>query len=94
LGIGIDQVVQRLAVFLQQHGDQAGPAGLVAGAQAIAVIAMKIFIEQDQLAPVRVRQEQRLVAVERAAALLDAQEEADQAVGQVVGDLRQRHHLA
>ena len=33
-------------------GDQAGPAGLMAGAAAAARVAVKIFVEGDQVAPV------------------------------------------
>jgi hypothetical protein len=33
-------------------GYQGGPAGLVAGAETAAGIAVKIFVEEDQLPPV------------------------------------------
>ena len=33
-------------------GDDAGPAGLMAGAEAGAVVAMKIFVEEKVIAPV------------------------------------------
>ena len=35
-------------------GDQAGPARLMAGSTAATVIAMEVFVEGDQIAPVRV----------------------------------------
>src|SRR5690349_6856097 len=34
--------------------DDAGPAGLVARAEARAVVAVEVFVEQDQVAPVRI----------------------------------------
>src|SRR6476469_10571318 len=38
------------------HGtcDDAGPAGLMAGAEASAVVPMEIFVKENQIAPVRV----------------------------------------
>ena len=35
-------------------GDQPRPSGLMAGADARAVIAVEVFVEQDEVAPVRV----------------------------------------
>ena len=35
-------------------GDDPGPAGLVAGAEAGAVVAVEVFVEQEAIAPVRV----------------------------------------
>ena len=35
-------------------GDEAGPPGLVAGAEAGAVVAVEVLVEQDQVAPVRI----------------------------------------
>src|ERR1700687_1827969 len=43
-----------LAALFNQFCDQAGPAGLMAGAEAGAVVAMKIFVEKDEVAPVRI----------------------------------------
>jgi len=42
---------------LQQLGDQAGPAGLVRGPDAAAIIAVKIFVEQDVVLEMRVGRE-------------------------------------
>ena len=42
------------SALLQQLGDQAGPAGLMAGAEPGAVVAVEVFVEQDQVAPVRI----------------------------------------
>ena len=40
-GLGVDA-----AKIFDQTGDDAGPSGLVAGADAGAIIAMKILVEQ------------------------------------------------
>src|SRR5579864_2565830 len=45
----------RVARLLDQFGDEAGPSGLMVGAEAGAVIAVEVFEELDQLRPVRVR---------------------------------------
>ena len=47
-----------------------GLAGLVAGAEAGAVVAVEVLVEEHQLAPVRVGGEARLVAVAGTAAVL------------------------
>src|SRR5215472_17114230 len=40
--------------LLEQFGDEAGPAGLMTGADPSAIVAVEIFIEQKQIAPVRI----------------------------------------
>src|SRR5689334_18554078 len=55
--------------------DDAGPAGLVAGAQAGTVVAVEILVEQQVIAPVRVVLEDLRAAVHRAAAVLVFQED-------------------
>jgi hypothetical protein len=43
-----------VATLLNQLSDEGGPAGLMTGAQACAVVTVKIFVEQDQVAPMLV----------------------------------------
>ena len=43
-----------LGVLLDQLGDDAGPAGLVAGAETRAGVAVEVLVEQDEVAPVRI----------------------------------------
>ena len=43
-----------LVVLLDELGDQSGPAGLVARADPGAVVAVEVFVEWDQITPVRV----------------------------------------
>src|SRR5204862_7368551 len=42
------------ATLFDQLCDQAGPAGLMACANPRAIVAMKAFVEKDEVAPVRV----------------------------------------
>ena len=51
-------------------GDDSGPAGLVAGAEAGPVVAVEILVEQEAIAPVRVRLELPGLSIDRATALL------------------------
>ena len=44
----------RAAARLQELGDQPGPAGLVRGADAAAVVAVEVFVEQQVVAEVRI----------------------------------------
>ncbi len=41
-------------LLLNKLGDQSGPAGLMAGANAGPVVPMEIFVEEDMIAPVGV----------------------------------------
>src|SRR5204862_1375215 len=43
-----------LAALFDQLCDEAGPAGLMACANPRAIVAMKAFVEKDEVAPVRV----------------------------------------
>ena len=58
------------AALLDQLGDEGRPAGLVAGADAGAGVAVEEFVEEDIVAPVRVVLKIIDGAVERAAACL------------------------
>src|SRR4029077_3147490 len=68
-----------LAALLQQFGDEGGPAGLVAGAQACAVVPVEIFIEQGIVLKVRVGLVFFVFAKHRPLALVVAQEDSRKA---------------
>src|SRR5207253_11398417 len=53
----------------EQSRDQAGPAGLVSGAEALAGVAVEELVEGDQVPPAGVAGETGVVAVAGAAAL-------------------------
>ena len=55
----------RLAQPVDQHGHQAGPARLVAGAQSRTVVAVEIFVKEDVIAPVGITLEHLNAAVNR-----------------------------
>src|SRR5262245_48342030 len=82
-----------LAQLLTQLGDQASPAGLVAGADSAAVIAVEVFVEWNIVSPVRIALEQLGIAEHRSPAIVAAQEDVDQAPRKLVGDLIQRQIL-
>ena len=54
---------------VHQAGDDPRPAGLVAGPEPGAVVAVEILVEQEAVAPVRVLLEGRVAAEDRAAAV-------------------------
>src|SRR5439155_13445341 len=41
------------SALLEEFRDQAGPPGLMAGAQARSAVAVKVFVKQNQVAPMR-----------------------------------------
>ena len=43
-----------LAALLNHFGYQAGPSGLMIGAEAGAIVAVKKFVKKNQVAPVRI----------------------------------------
>src|SRR5215467_4977391 len=49
--------------------DDSGPPGLVAGAETCAIVTMKIFIEQDEIAPVRVLLKLAVASVHRSSSI-------------------------
>src|SRR5215467_652417 len=49
--------------------DDSGPPGLVAGAETCAIVTMKIFIEQDEIAPVRVLLKPAVASVHRSSSI-------------------------
>ena len=57
------------ATLLQEFGHQRGPTRLVTGADAGTVIAVKIFVEQDQITPMRIVLKRFRTAVDRPAAI-------------------------
>src|SRR5262245_21679731 len=64
--------------LVDQRRHQTGPAGLVAGAEAGAVVAVEVLVKEDQVAPVRVALELLGAAVDRPPSLPVAREDADE----------------
>src|SRR6476660_4195973 len=63
------------AVNLDQLGYQSCPSGLMAGAQSGAVVTVKVFIEQDVVAPVGIALEFLCAAIDGPPPLLVAGED-------------------
>src|SRR4051795_4538848 len=82
-------------VLLDKLCDDSRPPGLVTDAKAGARIAVKIFVEQDEIAPMRVSLELFVIAINRTPAVAPFQEQLDQPVCQIARrlpkiDLRSR----
>src|SRR5256885_17164925 len=66
------------APFVDQYCHEAGPSGLVRGAQPLPRAAVEVFVEQDQIAPVRVVLELPLRAIDRPPTVWAAREHHDE----------------
>src|SRR3954452_17162074 len=71
----------------------AGPTGLVGRAEAGAVVTVKVLMEQQEVAPVLVLLELLAAAVHRSVSVLIPLEDADKAVGELLGHPKQRHDV-
>src|SRR6478609_8743632 len=71
---------------LNQRRDRARPSRLVAGAQACAVVAVEILVEEKVVAPVRVFLERLRAAVDRPSPGRVLEEDPGEAVGDFLGD--------
>src|SRR5579875_4141870 len=66
----------------------------MARSQAGPIVAVEVFVKQEQIAPVWIFLEGDLSAVHRAATLLITCENANEAIGDVAGHLREGKRLA
>ena len=82
------------SILLNQFGDQGGPAGLMAGADTGAVIAMETFVKWDEIAPVRVVLKFLGAAENRSATVFIAQKDICEPLGNVSGGLPEIDHSA
>src|SRR2546427_7935597 len=73
--------------LLQQFRNQAGPASLVAGADTSTIIAMEVFMKEDELPPMRIALEDFDTTGHRAPTILPAQEDTREAPGNFRRDL-------
>src|SRR5215831_982565 len=79
---------------LDQRGDETRPARLMAGAQAGAVVAEEVLVEQDQVAPVGIGLELSGASVHGPSALLVTQEQTREPLGDLSRHLEQGYALA
>ena len=68
--------------------------GLMAGADAGAVVAVEVFVEQQIVAPMGIALEFLGAAKHRPPAALVAQKDPGQPIGDFAGDLEQVHQVA
>src|SRR6202142_1110391 len=73
-----------LRLLLDELRDQTGPPGLMAGAEPGAVVAVKVLIEQDVVAPVRILLKRRLPAEDGAATVGAARHQTDEPLRELV----------
>src|SRR5258708_2765965 len=81
-----------LAALLQQFRHHSRPSRLMAGAQALSCVSVKVFVKEHQVAPVRIGLEALVAAVDRAAAVTP-QEDGRQPPPNLPPNLPQVHHL-
>ena len=67
--------------LVDEVGDEAGPAGLVAGAEAGAGVPMEVLVKQKVVAPMGIVLKFFGVAVDRAPSIGTMLEDVDHAVG-------------
>src|SRR6516225_11401240 len=82
------------AEIFDQTCNDPSPPSLVAGADAGAVVAVEIFIEQQVVAPMGIALKLVGAAKDRAAACLVAQKDPCQAIGDLLRHLEQVHQPA
>jgi len=94
LGTGLS-----VAWFTSHPGDvcdasdgQRGPTGLMACAESLAGFAVKIFVKEHKVAPVRIVGETRVAAVARAAPAGVGEKDAGEARAKFKGNLTEVHH--
>src|SRR5438128_11171625 len=82
-----------LPALLQELGHEPGPAGLVAGANAGAVVTVEVLVEEDEVAPVRIGLERVGAAVDRTPAVGPLEEDAGEPSRQLRRHVPERHRL-
>src|SRR5262245_35557874 len=80
--------------LLQQFGDERGPAGLMAGADTGAGVAVEVFMERDQVVPVRVALEVVVRAEHGPAPLGIAYEDRRESARELLRHVPQGHQAA
>src|SRR5580658_7806825 len=70
-----------LSALLDQFGDEASPSGLVACADTRAVIAVEIFVKEQQIFPVRIALENFGTARDGTPAVLASDKNVNEAAG-------------
>src|SRR5947199_104555 len=82
------------AVDMEHLRNQAGPAGLVAGADANTGVAVKIFIEKNEILPMGIALKFLRIPMNGPPTVAVRQEKPRQASGDFFADFVKRHHPA
>jgi len=85
-GLGVDA-----AKVFDQTSDDAGPSGLLAGADAGAIVAVEVFVEQQVVAPLGIALRFLRRAKDRPEAGFIAQKDPGQAISDLLRHLEQVH---
>ena len=89
-----DHQCKSFSVLLDQFRDQRGPAGLMAGADARAIVAVEVFVKRDEIPPVRIVLKFLRTAENRPAAVFVAEKNPRESLGNFACDLPQIEHFA
>src|SRR5262245_4409141 len=84
----------QVAEDIDQLRDDAGPARLMAGSKARAIVTVEIFVEQEVIFPLRIVLKFLCTAVHRPPARPISQKDPSEPMGDVPGHLEQVHDLA
>ena len=76
-----------LSILLNQFRNERRPAGLVAGADAGAVVAVKVFVKRNEVAPVRILLKFLRAAEDRTTAMFILQKYSREPLRDFTGDL-------
>jgi len=76
-----------LTALFDELGNEASPAGLMACSNSRAIVPVKILIEKDEIAPVRIALKKLVRACHGPAAVRITQENVDEPPGNFGGDL-------
>ena len=82
-----------LAALLQQFRYQASPSSLMTGAHPSSIVAMKVFMERNKIAPIRIGLKLFDSAEDRTPLIRISQEDVREALGYFTSHFPQRHHL-
>src|SRR5438132_2022650 len=82
------------APFVYQRGNQCAPTRLMRSSYTRAVVAVKILVEQNVIAPVRIFLKFLRSAVHGATTRFISGEDANHTIGQLSGHLSQSHLAA
>lgn len=88
-----EELPTALTALLQEIGHYTCPTGLMAGADPCAILTMEIFVEEHEVAPMRVLLKFLDPSVHSPAPLVVPEEYVGQAAGEFCCDLPERHGI-